>query len=397
MLDFTHVHAGPLCTYQLGLMGASILKVESPSGGDQMRQMGSQLAPGISGGFAGQNANKRSIAVDLKRPEGLAVVQKLLADSDVLVINMRPGTSVRLGIDYDACASINPQLVYCAISGYGQAGPESDRPAMDHLMQGESGMFMATGTEDQPVRIGFAVADACTAIISSSAINAALLRTSRTGKGAYLDVSMLECCMALMGLNYYNYFASGRVNPRPGQNPLAQIGSAGTWHCSKGTLLVNANNERAFQRMAKAVGREDLISDQRFNSLQKLSLNGLELRRIFGEIFCTQPASHWDQVLREAGVPSGMLKAPAEVIKHSQLEHRKSLGALEDVPGFDGPMNFLGAGFLVDDHPTAPKQPPPLLGEHTLEVLREQKYSETEINELISNEIVKCPNVELPS
>ena len=397
VLDFTHVHAGPLCTYQLGLMGAEILKIEAPEGGDQMRQMGHQLASGVSGGFSGQNANKRSIAVDLKRPEGLEIVQRMVASADALVINMRPGTSGRLGIDYDRCAEINPKLVYCAISGYGQTGPESDRPAMDHLMQGESGMFMATGTTELPVRVGFAVADACTAIISSSAINAALLRASRSGVGAFLDVAMLECCMALMGLNYYNFFATGSVNPRVGQDPLARIGSAGTWHCLEGTLLVNANNERAFQRMAKALDREDLISDDRFNNIRKLSANGLELRKIFGEIFQSKPATHWDQILREAGVASGILKTPPDVIKHAQIAFRNSLGSLSDVPGHEGPMNFLGAGFLVDGEPTTPHHPPPLLGEHTRDVLAEFEYTSSAIEKLIANGIVACPNVESQS
>ena len=285
VLDFTHVHAGPLCTYQLALMGAEVLKVESPDGGDQMRRMGASSVPGMSPGFLGQNGNKRSLAVDLKQPEGLGIVKRLISETDVLVINMRPGTAERLGIGHDACHAVNSKLVYCAISGYGQAGPESDRPAMDHLMQGESGMFLATGTSEQPVRVGFAVADACTAVIASSAINAALLKASRTNQGSFLDVSMLECSMTVMGLNYYNYFATGNVNPRPGPNPLASIGSAGTWECAEGTLLVNANAYHAFERMAKAVERDDLLNDERFDSIRKLSQNSAELRAIFGEIF----------------------------------------------------------------------------------------------------------------
>ena len=394
VLDFTHVHAGPLCTYQLALMGASVLKVESPQGGDQMRQMGAQMAEGMSSGFSGQNANKRSIALDLKQDEGVQVVKKLVANSDVLVINMRPGTANRLGIDYDTCRDIKSDLVYCAISGYGQEGPESDRPAMDHLMQGESGMFMATGTNEQPVRVGFAVADACTAVISSSAINGALLRASRTGEGAYLDVSMLECCMTVMGLNYYGYFATGVVNPRPGPNPLAQIGSAGTWQCSEGTLLVNANNKRAFERMAEAVGRADLIDDERFSTLADLGRNGLTLRQIFGEVFQSKPATHWDQVLRRAGVPSGVLKTPPEVIQHAQLAYRNSIGSLDNVPGFSGSLNVLGAGFLVDGEPTTPQQPPPSLGQHTKEVLQEHGYSQSDIEQLLARKIVKCPKTE---
>ena len=392
VLDFTHVHAGPLCTYQLALMGASVLKVESPNGGDQMRQMGQSDVLGMSPGFLGQNANKRSLAVDLKHDDGKRIVNRLIANTDVVVVNMRPGTPKRLGIDYNACRELKPDVVYCAISGYGLEGPESDRPAMDHLMQGESGMFLATGTPEQPVRVGFAIADACTAVIASSAINAALLRASRLGEGAFLDVSMLECAMTVMGLNYYSYFATGTVNPRPGPNPLASFGSVGTWDCAEGTLLVNANNYRAFTRMASAVGRTDLVNDERFDSIQKLSQNGIELRLIFGEIFKTKAAKHWDGVLRDAGVPSGILKGPPDTLKNPQLAYRNSIGSIDDVPGVAETLRFLGAGFLVDKTPTTPEVSPPLLGEHSRDILSELGYSKREIDLLMREQVINCPS-----
>ena len=392
VLDFTHVHAGPLCTYQLALMGASVLKVESPDGGDQMRGMGRTAAPGMSPGFMGQNANKRSLAIDLKTEDGNKVVNQLIAKSDVVVVNMRPGTTERLGIDYQACRQLKPDVVYCAISGYGQEGPESDRPAMDHLMQGESGMFLATGTSEQPVRVGFAIVDSSTAVIASSAINAALLRARRTGDGAFLDVSMLESAMTVMGLNYYNYLATGIVNQRPGPNPLASIGSAGTWQCAEGTLLVNANSYRAFTRMARAVGRPELIDDARFDSIQKLSQNSAELRSIFGEIFNTKTAAHWDRVLTDAGVPSGMLKGPPDTVEHPQLAFRNTIGTIDDVPGRTEPLRFLGAGFLVDGSPTTPVESPPLLGQHSRVVLEELGYNSNEIESFIREKVVSCPN-----
>ena len=370
VIDFTHVHAGPLCTYQLALMGADVIKVEAPGSGDQMRGMGPQLAPGMSPGFLGQNANKRSIAVDLKTEEGLAVVHRLLETADVLVLNMRPGTPDRLGIGHDAVRELNPRIVYCAISGYGQSGPESDRPAFDHLIQGESGMFNATGTPEQPVRVGFAVADAGTAVIASSAINAALLRRARTGEGAFLDVSMLESCMTLMGLNYYGYFATGRIGPRVGPQPLAGTGSAGTFETTDGVLMVNGNNRRLFERLARAVGRADLIHDERFATPGAAHANRAELRKIFADIFATNTAEHWDGVLREGGVPAGRAKTPAETVQHPQLAHRGSLETLSGVPGVDE-LTFLGAGFMVDDKATTPDRPPPLLGQHTDEILAE--------------------------
>ena len=379
VLDFTHVHAGPLCTYQLALMGADIIKVEAPGNGDQMRSMGQQLAPGMSPGFLGQNASKRSIALNLKTDDGVRVVHRLMEDADVVVINMRPGTADRIGIGYETARTLNPSIVYCAISGYGQEGPEADRPAMDHLIQGESGMFMATGTEDQPVRVGFAIADAGTAVIASSAILGALVRKGREGSGAFLDVSMLESCMALMGLNYYNFFATGKVGPRVGPNPLAQIGSAGTWKTKDGVLLVNANNQRLFERMARALGRGDLLEDDRFRDLNASGKHRDELRAILGEIFSTDTANHWDEVLREAGVPSGQLKNLDDVVQNPQLKFRNTLTTMTGVPGIDEALTFLGAGFTVDDTPTKPTSIPPTLGRDSDEILAELGVNPQEV------------------
>lgn len=381
VIDFTHVHAGPLCTYQLALMGADVIKVEAPGAGDQMRSMGPQLAPGMSSGFLGQNANKRSIAVDLKSEAGLGIVHRLLETADVLVLNMRPGTPDRIGIGYETVKALNPGIVYCAISGYGQSGPESDRPAFDHLIQGESGMFNATGTPEQPCRVGFAVADAGTAVIASSAINAALLRRERTGEGAFLDVSMLESSMTLMGLNYYGFLATGRTGRRVGPNPLAQSGSAGTFETTDGLLMVNANNPRLFERLARAVGRADVLEDERFATPRAAHENRVALRRIFADIFATNTAEHWDAVLREGGVPAGRAKTPAETVRHPQLAHRGSLATLSGVPGVDE-LTFLGAGFTVDESATTPQRPPPLLGEQTDEILAELGVDSEALREL---------------
>lgn len=386
VVDFTHVHAGPLCAYQLALMGADVVKVEAPSGGDQMRAGHPQ---GLPPAFLGQNANKRSLAIDLKAPEGLRAVHALVATADVVLHNMRPGTPDRLGIGYEALREVKPNLVYCAISGYGQSGPGSNRPAYDHLIQGESGMFMATGTEEQPVRVGFAVADAGTAIVASSAINAALLRRQRSGEGAFIDVSMLESCMALMGLNYYNYLATGRVRGRVGPNPLAQQGSAGTFETKDGTLLVNANTHRLFERMAKALGREDVLQDERFATEAAAFENRAALRQLFAEHFRGDTAAHWDALLTAAGIPAGQLKGPERVVENPQLAHRGTLAELDDVPGIaDGKLRFVGAGFTVDAAPATPTRPPPRLGEHSAEVLSELGYDDAAIAKLQSEGVL---------
>lgn len=386
VVDFTHVHAGPLCAYQLALMGAEVVKVESPAGGDQLR---AGHAEGMPPAFLGQNANKRSLAIDLKQPAGRTAVYALVERADVVLHNMRPGVPDRLGIGYQALKAVQPSLVYCAISGYGQHGPSSERPAYDHLIQGESGMFLATGTEEQPVRVGFAVADAGTAMVACSAINAALVRRERTGRGALLDVSMLESSMALMGLNYYNYLATGRVQPRVGPNPLARAGSAGTFPTQDGTLLVNANTQPLFQRMARAIGREELLADERFATAAAARANAQPLRALFAAHFRTNTAAHWDAVLTAAGVPCGQLKGPERALENPQLAHRRTVAELQDVPGAaEGKLRFLGAGFTVDDEPATPSQPPPKLGQHTEEVLASLGYGEADIAALRADGVI---------
>ena len=386
VVDFTHVHAGPLCAYQLALMGADIIKVESPSSGDQLR---AGHPEGLPPAFLGQNANKRSLAVDLKQPEGLRAVQRLIGTADVVLHNMRPGTPDRLGIGFGAVQDLKPDIVYCAISGYGQSGPDSDRAAYDHLIQGESGMFMATGTEEQPVRVGFAIADSGTAVVASSAILAALLRRERSGDGAFIDVSMLESSMALMGLNYYNFLATGRVGRRVGPNPLAQAGSAGTFETKDGTLLVNANTHRLFERLAKALGRQDLLDDPRFATDTAASANRAELRRIFAAHYRANTAAHWEETIRAAGVPCGQLKGPARALENPQLAHRGAIAELADVPGVEGGrLRFLGAGFTVDSEPATPNRPPPRLGEHSADILGELGYAGPEIDALKARGVV---------
>lgn len=390
ILDFTHVHAGPLCTYQLALMGAEVIKIEAPTGGDQMRSMGVQLEPGISPGFLGQNAGKRSLAVDLKSRAGLDIVHSLVKSADVVVENLRPGTPERLRIDYTTLRALKPDIIYCAISGYGQKGPGSDRPAFDHLMQGESGMFLATGTPEQPVRVGFAVADASTAIVASSAINAALFKQARTGQGAFLDVSMLESCMTVMGLNYYNFLATGNIGRRVGPDPLAKLGSAGTFETADNRLLmVNANNHRLFERLAQAVARPDLLTDEKYSTAAAALENCVSLRTLFADIFRTEPAAHWLAKLQAAGVPVGLVKSVAETLTNPQLQFRQSLTQLENVPGMrDGLLSVLNAGFTLDEAPVAAKNPPPRLGEHTVVILRELGFDDAAIEDLRSTKVV---------
>ncbi len=377
VLDFSHVHAGPLCAYQLALMGAEVVKVEPPEG-DQMR-----LGPGaealMSHGFVGQGANKQSVCIDLKQPDGLALVHQLMANADIVLHNMRPGTPDRIGIGVADAQRLNPKVIYCAISGYGQEGPYALRPALDHLMQGESGMFAATGPGEGPaMRVGFAVADASSALVASSAIAAALFRRERTGQGAFIDVSMLESCITVMGLNMYGYLGSGAIRPRVGPDPLADVGSAGTFQTSAGTLLVNANNYRLFERLARALAREDLLERYPGVAFQE---QWQALRAEFADHFATDTADHFEAILSAAGVPVGQVRDLHQVFASPQLSHRAAVTELEG-------RRYTGAGFQVDGVASTPTQPAQALGAATREVLAGIGLEAAEVDRLLAQGIV---------
>ena len=358
-------------------MGAHVTKVEPPGTGELMRSMGASDTPLMSHGFVGQNANKHSIALDLKHPDAAPVVEQLIRNSDVLVHNMRPGVPDRLGIGVAAARELNPKLIYCAISGYGQHGPASERPALDHLMQGESGMFDATGPVDGPaMRVGFAVADSSTAVIASSAICAALYRRSQTHQGVFLDVSMLECCLTVMGLNSYTYLGSGYCMPRVGPNPLAQVGSVGTFPTKTDSLLVNANNHRLFERLAEAVGYPGLV--ERYPAGPVFREEWESLRLEFAAIFETRSADEWEAVLTAAGVPVGQVRHLSRVFENPQLAYRKAVTKI-------GSQRYINAGFQVDGEATSPSRPADALGDSSIQVLRELGLSDSEVDALLSS------------
>ena len=388
ILDFTHVHAGPLCTYQLALMGAEVIKVEPPVTGEMFRSTGGDPEMNerkMGALFVGQNAGKKSVALDLKSPEVQRIIQEKIAPTvDAAVHNMRPGTAEKLGIGYAHLKVHNPKLVYCAISGFGQTGPFADRAAMDHLVQGVSGMMAITGpTEGPPCRIGYSAADSASAFVAAQALLAGLFRARATGEGAFLDVSMLEACMAIQGQTYYNHLVTGRQPQRVGPNPLARSGATGTFECADGgLLLVNANNHKLFELACRAIGREDIFVDPRYHAPQDAAENWEELRATFGEIYSTRPAKEWEDLLCAGGVPAGRMQEMAEIVESRQLEYRKAISTQNQVPGVGRDLRFIGAGFQVDGEPTTPGGAPPVLGAHTREVLESVGVSHEEIERL---------------
>jgi crotonobetainyl-CoA:carnitine CoA-transferase CaiB-like acyl-CoA transferase len=297
VLDLTNVLAGPYCSYQLALLGAEVIKVEAPGVGDLARQLGADAelnAIGLGTSFLAQNAGKKSVVVDLKSDGGKASFTKLVEGADVLVENFRPGVLARLGFPWSELQEINPRLIYCAISGFGQTGPMSQRPAYDQIIQGLSGMMSITGTPDTaPLRVGFPISDTIGGLTAAMAVNAALAGRARTGVGSYIDVSMLESSLSAMGWAVSNYLISGLLTePMGDQNATAA--PSGTFEAAEGPLNIAANRQEQFVTLCRIIDRPDLLEDERFRDRESRKVNRDALNREINSVLRTRPAIEWE-------------------------------------------------------------------------------------------------------
>jgi crotonobetainyl-CoA:carnitine CoA-transferase CaiB-like acyl-CoA transferase len=367
VLDLTNVLAGPYCSYQLALLGADVVKVELPGQGDLARRLGPDPelnGAGIGASFLAQNAGKKSVELNLKDDADRAVFDELLCAADVLLENLRAGTLDRLGYGWQRLRTLNPSLIYCAISGFGQTGPMSQAPAYDQIIQGLSGMMSITGTSDTaPLRVGFPVCDSVGGLAAALAIAAALVGRARTGTGVFLDVSMLEASLSAMGWAVSNYLVSG-VPPEPMGDQNATAAPSGTFQAADGPLNIAANKQEQFETLCRLVGREDLVADERFAERDARKRHRRALNDELNAALRKRPAIEWETLLSRAGVPAARILTVPEAVHLDQLEHR---GFLTDLPFPDGSARRLrvsGNGVLVDGTPLRPTTPPPLLGQH---------------------------------
>jgi crotonobetainyl-CoA:carnitine CoA-transferase CaiB-like acyl-CoA transferase len=372
VLDLTNVLAGPYCSYQLALLGAEVVKVEAPDGGDLARQLGADSdlnAIGLGTSFLAQNAGKKSVAVDLKSDDGKAAFAKLVEGADVLVENFRPGVLARLGFSWSRLQEINPSLVYCAISGFGQAGPMSQRPAYDQIIQGLSGMMSITGTPDTaPLRVGFPICDTIGGLTAAMAINAALAGRARSGEGCFIDVSMLEASMSAMGWAVSNYLISGLLTePMGDQNATAA--PSGTFEAADGPLNIAANRQEQFVALCHLLERPDLVEDERFRDREARKRNRDALNRELNLVLRTRPALDWEEALSAAGVPAARVLTVDQALDLDQLTERGFVAELPMSDGLPRRLRVVGNGAVFNGEPSVPVLPPPLLGEHNAELL----------------------------
>jgi crotonobetainyl-CoA:carnitine CoA-transferase CaiB-like acyl-CoA transferase len=380
VLDLTNVLAGPYCTYHLMLLGAEVVKVEMPGRGDLARRLGPdpQLnAAGLGASFLAQNSGKKSIELDLKVPAGRQTFEELLNHADVLVDNYRAGVLARIGYPWERLHDLNPALIYCAITGFGQTGPMSQAPAYDQIIQGLSGMMSVTGTpETAPLRVGFPVADSIGGLTAALSIAAALAGRHRDGRGRFLDVSMLEAALSAMGWAVSNYLIGG-VEPAPMGDQNATAAPSGTFEAADGPLNIAANRQEQFETLCRLVDRPELVTDPRFAEREARKTHRLELNDLLNEALRTRPAVEWERRLSAAGVPAARILTVAQAVAVDQLDVRGFFTGVPFPPGTpgeararpaDGTLRVAGSGVLFDDVPLGPVSPPPVLGEHNEEV-----------------------------
>lgn len=371
VLDLTNVLAGPFACHQLAHLGAEVIKVEAVGRGDLARNLGADAelsARGMGISFLAQNPGKKSIALNLKDPRGKDILKRLVATADVLVENFRPGVMDRLGLGYESLREVRPELIYCAISGFGQDGPWAHRPAYDQIIQGAAGVMSITGDAGSaPLRVGYPLADTVGGLTAAMTIAAALNAPRR---GTFIDVSMLDSVLATMGWVVSNHLIGG-VEPQPQGNENPTSAPSGTFQCEGGPINIAANKDEQWELLARHLGRADLLDVPAFATREDRKANRHRLRAELETVLTTRPARDWARELNAIGVPAGAVLTVPEVLAHPQVRERDLLARFEDAPGVGRAFEVMRIGAMLDGRRPAVADPPPALGADSAALLEE--------------------------
>ena len=384
VVDLTHVLAGPFSTYQLALLGADVVKIEAPGLGDYMRRRGADeaLRRKLMGDhYLCQNANKRSLVVDLKNERGQDVVRRLATGADVVVENYRAGVVERLNLGYEALAALNPRLVYCSLKAYGGTGPKGRLPGWDHNIQAASGLMKVTGTErSAPLKAGAPVIDYASGVMAAFAIAAALLQRERTGKGQFIDVSMLDTALMLMSPLVASCLRTGRA-PQPHGNDH-DLAAGGCYETADGErVMLGAIMQGQFETFCRLIGRPDLARDPRFADVREQGPHRAALATEIAAVMKTRTADEWEALLGQA-VPAVRVRGLDEALGEEQLAARGVLHTFAAVPGVGTDVTVPLAAFTYAHGGPRADFPPPRLDQHTDEVLAEIGFVTAEIEAL---------------
>ncbi|MDR7455319.1 MAG: CoA transferase [Armatimonadota bacterium] len=377
VLDLTRALAGPYCTTMLGDMGARVIKVESPDGGDDTRGWGPPFVGGESAYFLGVNRNKESLTLNLKHPAGQEVLRRLLARADVLVENFRPGIMDRLGFGYAAVAAAYPRLVYASISGFGQDGPYRERVAYDLIVQGMGGLMGTTGEEGRPpVKVGVAVTDIAAGMFAAFGIMVALHVRARTGRGQHVDAAMLDAQVGWMTYQAGHYFATGE-NPRRLGSAHPSLVPYQAFRTRDGYVNVAVGSEAIWSRFTQAVGAPHLAADARFRTNADRVAHRDALVALLEELFASRTTAEWTRALEAAGVPAGPIYLMADLFADAQVRHRGMVVEVDHPRA--GRIRQTGVPVKLSETPGRVAAPPPVLGQHTDAILRECGFDDAAI------------------
>jgi CoA:oxalate CoA-transferase len=375
VLDLTNVLSGPFATMHLALLGAEVIKIENPDGGDLARKLGNvndynKQLMGTS--FLAQNANKKSITLNLKIPEAKEIFRKLVKTSDVVVENFRPGVMDRLGFSYEELCKLNPKIIYCAISGFGQTGPDAFKPAYDQIIQGLSGVMAINGDERlNPLRCGFPVCDTVGGLNAAFAIMAALYYREHSSEGQFIDIALLDSIMPLMGWVAANLLIGGKQPVLLGNDNFTAAPS-GTFRTRNGYINIAANQQKQWEDLADTLGVPELKTDPRFQERDTRKANRRALTPLLEEKLLKNDTAYWVEILNEKGIPSGDISSLEGALNCEQIKHRNAIVDLEE-KGI-GNIKIFNLTAKFSKTPATVDQAPPRLSAHTTEILTELGY-----------------------
>ncbi len=385
VIDLTRVLAGPFCTMTLADLGAEIIKIEKPGTGDDSRAFGPHLH-GESAYFMSINRGKKSLTLDLKSEKGREIFLLLIKDADVLVENFKPGVMKKLGLDYDKLRVINPKLIYCASSGFGQTGPYSSRPAYDLIIQGMGGLMSITGPDaSQPTKVGSSIADIFAGVFSVIGILSALYNRAQTGKGQMVDVAMLDCMVAILENAIARFTGSG-VDPVPIGNRHPSIAPFTSVKTADGYINIACGNDALWAKLCEIIGRPDLVSDSRFVSNRTRCDHMTDLLPMLNEAMSGQSSAFWLEKLEAGHVPAGPINSISQVLSDPQVIARKML--LELTHPVAGLIKIPGSPVKLSETPAEVNAPAPVLGQHNEEILTVLGYSAEQIEMLRSQSVI---------
>jgi len=383
VLDLTNVLSGPFATMHLALLGAEVIKIENPDGGDLARKLGNvnPLNKQLMGtSFLAQNANKKSLTLNLKLEEGKEIFRKLLQTTDVVVENFRPGVMGKLGFSYEKICQINPKVIYCAISGFGQTGPDAFKPAYDQIIQGLSGVMAVNGDDRlNPLRAGFPVCDTVGGLNAAFAIMAALFHRERSGEGQFIDIAMLDSIMPLMGWVAANLLIGGQQPVLMGNDNFTAAPS-GSFRTQDGYVNIAANQQKQWEDLADALGVPELKADPRFQERDTRKANRKQLTPLLEEKLLQQPTTHWVDALNEKGIPTGDIYGLEKALLQPQSEHRQVIATVKE-PGI-GDIKLFNLTAKFSKTPAQIDAPPPRLSAHTGEILKGLGYKDDDVKAL---------------